>query len=31
MGLRDAPANFHASPGMPVTADIKLGRHTVLN
>jgi hemolysin D len=31
VGLRDVPANFHVAPGMPVTADIKVGRHTVLN
>ena len=31
VGLRDMPANFHVAPGMPVTADIKVGRHTVPN
>jgi hemolysin D len=31
MGLRDVPANFHVTPGTPITADIKVGRHTVLN
>ncbi len=31
VGLRDVPANFHVAPGMPVTADIKVGRHTILN
>ena len=31
VGLRDVPANFRVAPGMPVTADIKVGRHTVLN
>ena len=31
VGLRDMPANFHVAPGMPVTADIKVGTHTVLN
>ena len=30
VGLRDVPANFHVAPGMPVTADIKVGTHTVL-
>ena len=29
--LRDVPANFHIAPGKPVTADIKVGTHTVLN
>jgi HlyD family secretion protein len=24
------PVNFRLAPGMPVTADIKIGRHTVL-
>jgi hypothetical protein len=24
-------ANFHVAPGMPVTADIAVGRHAVLN
>jgi len=31
VGRRDVPANFHVAPGMPVTAGIKVGRHTVLN
>ena len=31
VSLRDVLANFHVAPGMPVTADIKVGRHTVLN
>jgi hemolysin D len=30
IGLHDVPAGFHVSPGMPVTADIKVGRRTVL-
>jgi HlyD family secretion protein len=29
--LRNLPANFHLSPGMPVTADIKIGKRTVLS
>jgi hemolysin D len=28
--LHDVPANFHVAPGMPVTADIKVGKLTVL-
>ena len=28
--LHDVPANFHVAPGMPVTADIKVGKVTVL-
>jgi hemolysin D len=28
--LRDVPANFYLVPGMPVTADIKAGKRTVL-
>jgi hemolysin D len=28
--LHDVPANFHIAPGMPVTADIKVGKVTVL-
>jgi HlyD family secretion protein len=28
--LHDLPAGFRIAPGMPVTADIKIGRHTVL-
>ena len=27
---RDVPENFHVAPGMPVTSDVKVGRHTVL-
>jgi membrane fusion protein, hemolysin D len=30
VGLRGVPANFRLTPGMPVTVDIKIGRHTVL-
>ncbi|MBV9654960.1 MAG: HlyD family type I secretion periplasmic adaptor subunit [Acetobacteraceae bacterium] len=29
--LHDVPANFHLAPGMPVTADIKVGKRTVLS
>ena len=29
--LHDVPAGFHIAPGMPVTADIKVGKRTVLN
>jgi HlyD family secretion protein len=29
--LHGVPAGFHIVPGMPVTADIKVGKHTVLN
>ncbi len=28
--LRGTPADFHVAPGMPVTADIKVGKRTVL-
>ena len=28
--LHDVPAGFHIVPGMPVTADIKVGKRTVL-
>jgi HlyD family secretion protein len=28
--LRDVPDNFHVTPGMTVTADIKVGKRTVL-
>lgn len=28
--LHDTPAGFHVVPGMPVTADIKVGRRTVM-
>jgi HlyD family secretion protein len=30
VGLHDVPAGFHIIPGMPVTADIKVGKRTVL-
>ena len=30
VGLHDVPADFHIIPGMPVTADIKVGKRTVL-
>lgn len=30
MKLRGVPAGFHLGPGMPVTADIKVGKRTVL-
>ncbi|MBV8093801.1 MAG: HlyD family type I secretion periplasmic adaptor subunit [Acetobacteraceae bacterium] len=29
--LHDTPPGFHIAPGMPVTADIKVGKRTVLN
>ncbi len=29
--LHDVPPGFHVAPGMPVTADIKVGKRTVLN
>ncbi len=29
--LRNLPATFHLSPGMPVTADVKIGKRTVLS
>jgi hemolysin D len=29
--LHNVPAGFHLAPGMPVTADIKVGKRTVLN
>ena len=28
--LHDTPANFHLVPGMPVTADIRVGRRTLI-
>jgi len=28
--LHDTPAGFHIVPGMPVTADIKVGKRTML-
>jgi hypothetical protein len=31
VGLRDVSANFHVAPGMPVTADIKVGTRTILS
>lgn len=31
VNLHDVPPQFRLTPGMPVTADIKVGRHTVLN
>jgi HlyD family secretion protein len=30
VALHDVPAGFAVSPGMPVTADVKVGRRTVL-
>jgi hemolysin D len=30
VNLHDVPPQFRLTPGMPVTADIKVGRHTVL-
>jgi hemolysin D len=30
VALHDVPASFRVAPGMPVTADIKVGRHSVL-
>jgi hemolysin D len=30
VGLHNVPANFRLAPGMPVTVDIKTGRHTIL-
>jgi hemolysin D len=30
MALHDVPPGFHIVPGMPVTADIKVGERTVL-
>jgi len=29
--LHDTPPNFHVVPGMPVTADVKVGKRTVLS
>jgi HlyD family secretion protein len=29
--LHNTPANFHLTPGMPVTADIRVGKQTVLH
>ncbi len=31
VNLHNVPANFRVSPGMPVTADIKVGKRTVLS
>ncbi|MFL5285387.1 MAG: HlyD family type I secretion periplasmic adaptor subunit [Rhodopila sp.] len=31
MKLHDLPAGFHMTPGMPVTADIKIGRRTIMS
>ncbi len=30
LALHDVPAGFRVTPGMPVTADIKVGKRTVL-
>jgi hemolysin D len=30
LGLRDVPPNFHVTPGMTVTADIEVGKRSVL-
>ena len=30
VALHNVPAGFHVIPGMPVTADIKVGKRTVL-
>ena len=30
VALHDVPAGFQLTPGMPVTADIKVGQRTVL-
>jgi HlyD family secretion protein len=30
VGLHDVPENFRVTPGMPATADIKVGKRTVL-
>jgi HlyD family secretion protein len=30
MALHDVPDGFHVTPGMPVTADVKVGKRTVL-
>ena len=30
LGMHDVPFGFHVTPGMPVTADIKVGKRTVL-
>lgn len=31
VGLHDVPAGFRLAPGMPVTADIKVGKRTILD
>ena len=31
VGLHDTPPGFHVSPGMPVTADVMVGKRTVLS
>ena len=31
LGLHNVPGGFHVIPGMPVTADIKVGKRTVLS
>ena len=31
VALRDVPSDFQVTPGMPITADIKVGKHTVFN
>jgi HlyD family secretion protein len=31
VGLHNVPAGFHIIPGMPITADIKVGKRTVLS
>jgi HlyD family secretion protein len=31
VALHGVPENFHVTPGMPVTADIKVGKHTILS
>jgi len=31
VGLHDVPAHFRLMPGMPVTAEVMVGRHTVLD
>ena len=30
LGLHDVPPGFHVTPGMPITADIRVGKRTVL-
>jgi HlyD family secretion protein len=31
VALHGVPENFHVTPGIPVTADIKVGKHTILS